>query len=135
MFRRQPRWFRFLGPHFLVDQNYGLATARDDLTDPRRFRRYWTTTSIAIGAVWLTTIAGAMSFGQTVPKDSPLSFAATCIYIALLVPNMTNRPDRHAASSAALTALVFAGFTDGLGVLAGVAVGVSIAALRKGGRS
>jgi predicted branched-subunit amino acid permease len=135
MFRRQPRWFRWLGPYFLVDQNYGLTIARNDLTDPRRFRRYWMTTSIAIGAVWLTTIAGAMSFGQTVPKDSPLSFAATCIYIALLVPNMNDRTDRHAASSAAVTALAFAGFTNGLGVLAGVVVGVSVAALHRGGRS
>jgi predicted branched-subunit amino acid permease len=135
MFRRQPRWFRLLGPHLLVDQNYGLATVRNDITDPRRFRQYWMTTSMAIGAVWLTTIAGAMIFGQTMPKDSPLSFSATCIYIALLVPNMKDRTHRHAASSAAVTALAFAGFTSGLGVLAGVLVGVSVAALHKVGRS
>jgi predicted branched-subunit amino acid permease len=135
MFRRQPRWFRWLGPHFLVDQNYGLTSARNDLTNPQRFRRYWMTTSTAIGAVWLTTIAGAMSFGQTVPKDSPLSFAATCIYIALLVPSMKDRPGRHAASSAALTALAFAGLTNGVGVLAGLIAGVFVAALLKGRRS
>jgi predicted branched-subunit amino acid permease len=135
MFRRQPQWFRLLGPHFLVDQNYGLTTARNDLTHPRRFRRYWMTTSMAIGAVWLTTIAGAMIFGQTIPKDSPLSFSATCIYIALLVPNMKDRTHRHAASSAAVTALAFAGLMNGLGILAGVVAGVSVAALHKVERS
>jgi predicted branched-subunit amino acid permease len=135
MFRRQPRWFRWLGPHFLVDQNYALTTARNDLTDPQRFRRYWMTTSAAIGAVWLTTIAAAMSLGQTVPKDSPLSFAATCIYIALLVPNMKDRLGRYAASSSAVTALAFAELTNSLGVLAGVVAGVSLTALLKGTRS
>jgi len=135
MFRRQPGWFRWLGPHFLVDQNYGLTTARNELTDPQRFRRYWMTTSMAIGAVWLTTIAGAMNFGQRVPKDSPLSFAATCIYIALLVPSMKDRPGRYAAGSAAVTALAFPQLTNGVGLLAGVAVGVFVAALLKGRRS
>jgi predicted branched-subunit amino acid permease len=38
-FRTQPRWFRWLGPHFLVDQTYALATARDDLDAPDR--RSW----------------------------------------------------------------------------------------------
>jgi len=135
MFRRQPSWFKWLGPHFLVDQNYGLAIARPDLADPKRFRRYWLTTSTAISAVWLTTIAAAMSFGTSVPENSPFSFAATCIYVALLVPNLKDRVGQGAASSAALAALVFGGLTDGLGVLAGVVAGVSVATVMKGKRS
>ena len=40
-FRHQPRWFRWLGPALLIDQTYLMVTARDDLAEPVRFRRYW----------------------------------------------------------------------------------------------
>jgi predicted branched-subunit amino acid permease len=135
LFRRQPRWFRWLGPHFLVDQNYGLVSARRDLAPPQRFRRYWLTTSLAIGAVWLTTISLAMTFAESLPQHSPISFAATCIYVALLVPKLDTRPGRAAAATAASTALVLGGVAHGAGVIAGVGAGVAVAALMTGPRS
>jgi predicted branched-subunit amino acid permease len=135
-FRNQPRWFRWLGPHFLVDQNYGLVrNAKRDLSDPTTFRRYWMTISTAIGATWLATIAAVMILGGAIPADSPLHFAATGIYIALLVPVLKGRPALAAAGSAALTAWTFVHVAPGLGILAGVAVGIGVAAtLEKGAR-
>jgi predicted branched-subunit amino acid permease len=48
-FARQPTWFRWLAPHFVIDQTFAVVTARDDLVDRARFRRYWLTCGAAIG--------------------------------------------------------------------------------------
>jgi predicted branched-subunit amino acid permease len=51
-FKDQPRWFRWIAPHFIVDQTYALVTGRPELAhDPARFRRYWLTIAGAISAV------------------------------------------------------------------------------------
>jgi predicted branched-subunit amino acid permease len=135
MFRNQPRWFRWFGPLFVIDQNYGLANARSDLADATCFRRYWLTTSIAIAVVWLGTIAGAMTFGGAIPAGSPLYFASVGIYVALLVPGLKDRAGIVAAGVSAVTALSLSGLSSGVGVLAGVIAGISIAALIKGKES
>jgi len=134
MFRGQPAWFRWLGPHFLVDQNYGLATARQDLDDPARFRRYWLTTSFAIGVVWLSVIAAAMNLGEAVPPGSLLTFSTVPIYVALLVPRLGERSARGAAGAAAATAMACAGLASGVGILAGVVVGILVSAVMGGRR-
>jgi branched chain amino acid efflux pump len=40
-FRAQPAPFRWLAPHFIIDQTYLMADARPALAG-RDFRRYWT---------------------------------------------------------------------------------------------
>jgi hypothetical protein len=37
--RHQPTWFRWLAPHFIVDQTTAVASARGALAAPARFRR------------------------------------------------------------------------------------------------
>jgi hypothetical protein len=50
----------------------------------------------------------------------------------IAVPNLKDRVGQGAASSGAVAALMFAGRTDGLGLLAGVVAGVSVATVMKG---
>jgi predicted branched-subunit amino acid permease len=124
-FRSQPGWFRWLAPHFLVDQTYMIATARDDLSSPQRFRRYWGTAGILLGAAWTGAMTVATLVGPIIPLDSPLTFAATAVFVGLLVPQLCERIARRPALIAAVIALIAAPLPHGLGLLAGVAAGIT----------
>ncbi len=103
-FQQQARWFRWFGPHLLIDQTFGLITARGDLTEPTRFRRYWLTAGSAIGALWLTaTVAGSL-LSAVLPAGSPLEVATPALFVGMLVPRLSDR--RAAGTAVAATVLV-----------------------------
>lgn len=129
-FRTQPAWFRWLAPHFLVDQTYVLATARDDLGDPRRFLRYWSTAGLVLGVGWTAAMAVPLLLGPIVPVDSPLTFAATAVFVGLLVPQLRERLARRPAVIAAIAALLASPLPNGVGLLVGIAAGITPALLR-----
>jgi predicted branched-subunit amino acid permease len=122
-FRGQPRWFRWLAPHFLVDQTYTLANERPELSGPA-FRRYWGTVGLILGAVWIGAMYLAVALGPVVPTDSPLTFAATAVFVALLVPRLRQHAARRPAAIAAVVALVASPLPHGLGLLVGALCGV-----------
>jgi predicted branched-subunit amino acid permease len=129
-FRPQPAWFRWLAPHFLVDQTYAIATARTDLDDVDRFRRYWLTAGVVLGVGWTATMGLALLLGPVVPVDSPLTFSATAVFVGLLFPRLRARVARRPAAIAAAVALVASPLPHGLGLLAGVLAGVAPSLLR-----
>jgi predicted branched-subunit amino acid permease len=122
-FRGQPSWFRWAAPHFLVDQTYTLANERPNLSGPA-FRRYWGTVGLVLGAVWIGTMYLAVALGPAVPTDSPLTFAATAVFVALLVPRLRHRAARRPAAIAGVVALVASPLPHGLGLLVGALAGV-----------
>lgn len=125
LFRRQPAWFRWLGPHFIVDQTYAIATARDDLHEPARFRRYWMTVGLALGLGWTAAMAAAVLAGPVIPSDSPLSFAATAVFVGLLTPRLRQQAARRPAVVAAVVALVASPLPNGLGLVLGALAGIA----------
>ena len=131
-FRDQPRWFRWLGPHFLVDQTFALATARDDLDDPVRFRRYWLVMGSLLALAWAGLIGVGMAVGPAVAVAGPaLLFAPAALFVSLLVPRLTGRPGLAAATTAAAVAgavTATGAVPAGAGVLAGAAAGVAVTA-------
>lgn len=130
-FRRQPWWFRWLGPHFLVDQTFAVALPRDDLDDPARFRRYWLTAGLVLGVGWTATMGAALLLGPAVPAGSALDVAAPALFVGLLVPMLRRPRARRAALVAAVVAVVAAPLPNGGGLLAGAVAGVVPALLRR----
>jgi predicted branched-subunit amino acid permease len=129
-FRPQPVWFRWLAPHFLVDQTYALATVRTDLADPVRFRRYWLTAGLVLGIGWTVAMSLALLLGPVVPADSPLTFAATAVFVGLLFPRLRARAARRPAAIAAVVTLLASPLPNGLGLLAGALAGIAPSLLR-----
>ncbi|HSK27121.1 MAG TPA: AzlC family ABC transporter permease [Jiangellales bacterium] len=124
LFRRQPRWFRWLGVHFIVDQTFMIATARTDLADPRRFRRYWLTVAAVLTVVWVVANVTGVLLGPVLPADSPLGFAVTSMFIGMLLMKLTTRPALAAAVAGASVAAATAALPHGLGVILGTLAGI-----------
>ena len=85
-FRRQPRWFRWLGPALLIDQTYLMVTARDDLAEPARFRRYWSCAGGLLIGCWVATVALGSVLGPLLPAGVPLDAAAVAVLVGMLAP-------------------------------------------------
>lgn len=124
LFRDQPVWFRWLAPHFLIDQTYALAEARPELGDPRRFRRYWLTAGFVLGVAWTAAMGGAVLLGPILPAVSPLDFAATAMFVGFLVPRLRERAARRPAFIAAGVAVLTAPLPNGGGLLIAALAGL-----------
>lgn len=123
-FRDQPRWFRWVAPHFIVDPTYALATGRSDLADPGRFRRYWLTVGSGLAVTWVgLTVLGAV-LAPVVPASTALDVAAPAMFLSMLVPQLRARPGRSAAAVGGVTAAAASPLPDGLGLLCGITAGV-----------
>jgi predicted branched-subunit amino acid permease len=123
-FRDQPGWFRWLAPHFIVDQTYAIASTRPDLVQPARFRRYWLTAGLVLGAGWTAVMAAAVAAGPIVPVGPALTFASTAVFVGLLVPRLRERTALRPAAIAAVVALVAAPLPHGSGLLVATLAGV-----------
>jgi predicted branched-subunit amino acid permease len=122
-FRDQPRWFRWLGPQFVVDQTYLLSNARPELT-ARVFRRYWTCLGAFVLVVWCGSIALGMLAGPVLPDLPHLGFVGTALFLGLLAPRLTSRPAVAAALTGGLVAAVMSCVRPELGIVCGAIAGV-----------
>jgi predicted branched-subunit amino acid permease len=135
-FRGQPRWFRWLAPHWIVEQTFALVTARDDLQDATRFRRYWLVLGSSMALAWAGLVALGVVAGPALAGATPvLAFAPAAVFLSMLAPRLTDRPALVAAGTAAVVtgALTVSGaLPAGTPVLIGGTAGVLAATLVQG---
>jgi predicted branched-subunit amino acid permease len=108
-FAGQPRWFRLLGPHSVVDQSYGMVTARaadGDLPDgdARAFRRYFATAGGLLTAVWTVSVGIGIVAGSLLPEGIPLDLVLPAMFVGIVVPQLKGRRDLALAAVAAAIA-------------------------------
>lgn len=122
----QPRWFRWLGPLLLIDQTYLMVTAREDLGDPARFRRYWLYAGGLLMTCWVAAVALGAALGPLLPPGLVVDTAGVAVLTGMLAPRL--KAPRVAV--VAFTALVVAAVVPGGGGLtAGIVAGVVVGAL------
>jgi 4-azaleucine resistance transporter AzlC len=122
-FREQPAWFRWLAPHFVIDQTYLLSSARPGL-DPRTFRRYWGWLGSFVLVVWSSSIAVGMLAGPVLPAMPHLGFVGTAMFLGMLAPRLTNRPAVAAAAAGGLVGAAVGVVRPELGIVCGAVAGV-----------
>jgi len=122
-FRHQPRWFRWVGPYFLLDQVFALASVRTELDDDE-WRRYYLTA----GMFFLTTWCGATTLGlfagSAIPASWRLGVAPAVMFAGLVVIALTNRPGAIAAVTGAVVCFASLGVPNNGGILIGAVAGV-----------
>jgi predicted branched-subunit amino acid permease len=127
-FRDQPAWFRWLAPHVLVDQTYALATARLELAEPARFRRYWLTAGASFAAVWIGSHVIGLLLADVLPEHPVLDVAAPALFIGLLVPQLRRSAPIVAAAVGAGVAAAASPLPQGVGLMLGALAGIAAAA-------
>jgi predicted branched-subunit amino acid permease len=122
-FRNQPAWFSWLGPHFLIDQTFMLASARTEL-DERAFRRYWGWLGTSVLVVWTSSIGLGMVAGPYLPSLPDLGFVGAALFIGMLAPRLTDRPSIASAVVGGLVAAGTGAIRPELGIICGALAGV-----------
>ena len=127
-FADQPRSFRLLAPHFIIDQTYLMASGRPELAGAP-FRRYWWWLGSIVLVCWTTSIVVGMSVAPGLPPLPHLTLVGTALFIALLVPRLTNIPAVIAAVAGGGVAAAVSLIAPALGIIAGAAAGMAAALL------
>lgn len=122
-FGSQPRWFRWLGPYFLIDQAFALSVFVLD-RPPASFRRYYLACGLTFWSVWQVSVALGLVVGPVIPADLSLSFAVPLLFLGLLLGVLRTTPAVAAAIVGAAVTLATLGLPNRAGILVGAAAGV-----------
>lgn len=122
-FGPQPTWFRWLGPYFLIDQEFALAIFRVD-DPPGSFRRYYLASGITFWCTWQVTVALGLVVGPVIPERWSLEFAVPLMFLGLVLGAMKAAPAVVAALTGALVSWLALGIPNRGGILAGTAAGI-----------
>lgn len=122
-FGAQPRWFRWIGPYFLIDQVFALTSIRTDLDDDG-WRRYYLTIAVFFLSTWCCVVTIGMFAGSAIPSSWRLEVAPPVMFAGLVVIALGNRPGVIAAATGALGCYATLGVPNNGGILVGAAAGV-----------
>lgn len=116
--------------YLLVDQAYALSVVRweqHQRTPGERFA-FYVAVAAPLWTLWqVTTVLGAV-FGNQVPDAIPLSFTVTLVFLAVLVPTVTDRPRLVAAVVGATVAVAARGLPANLALPVGAVCGIAAGA-------
>ena len=127
---------RLLGAYLLTDQAFAVAIDRFQRpATPDQRWWFYLGAAVTLWAPWqVSTVLGA-ALGTAIPEGVPLGFAVPLMFLALLVPTVSDRPTVAAALTSATVATLGAGLPSNLGMLlgavAGIAVGATVALTRQ----
>jgi predicted branched-subunit amino acid permease len=122
-FQRQPRWFRWLGPFFLVDQMFALSLLRME-DDPLDFRSFYLGAGATLFMMWNLVAAVALVIGPQVPASWNLGFAVPVMFLGLVVMGIDRWPKTMAALVAAAVSYLCGGLPNRSGLLVGALAGI-----------
>lgn len=122
-FQHQPRWMRWVGPFFLIDQVFALSLLQSDRS-PAEFRRYYLTVGLFFFVNWQWATALGMVVGPIVPESWQLGFAPAVMFFGLVIIGINQVPQAVAATVGGVVSLASAGLQDRLGILVGAIAGV-----------
>lgn len=118
---------RAAGAYLLTDQAYAVSIVefRRPMSADQRWG-YYLGAAMTLWLPWqLSTVAGVV-VGASLPDSVPLGFAVPLMFLALLVPAVTDRPTLAAALTSATVATAGATLPWNLGVLVGALLGIAV---------
>jgi len=121
-YRSQPRWFRWSGPYFMVDQIFALSVTRDDTPD--NWRAYYLGASLSAWVLWQVVTAAGILLGPAVPTGLEIGFIVPALFLSLTVPTLVRRPAVVAAVVGAVVAAATWQVPNRGGIIVGGVAGV-----------
>jgi len=116
--------------YLLTDETYAVAItryARDSQQSVSEYSHwYFLGCAFTLWSTWQLSTAVGVLLGATVPESWSLDFTLPLVFIAIVIPNLTDRPALLAAVSAGTTALLAAGLPFNLGLIVAAVVGIAV---------
>lgn len=125
-YQNQPRWFRVIGPFFLIDQVFALTAIKTEL-DRRQFRRYSMAAGLFFFTSWLIVTTAGVLLGASVPDNLGLEMAVAVMFAGMIAMSIQRLSAVVAAAAGAATSVLLLGLPNRLGLLVGAAAGVGAA--------
>ena len=122
-FNDQPRWFRWVGPFFLIDQLFALMSARTEIRGSE-WRRFYLSAGIFYFSSWTIVVTLGMLAGSSIPTEWRLDVAPAIMFAGLVVMGVANRPGIVAAVVGAVVCLLALDVPNNGGILVGAISGV-----------
>lgn len=122
-FNDQPRWFRWVGPFFLIDQLFALASVRTSMPADQ-WRRFYLSAGIFYFVSWTTIVTLGLVVGSSIPVEWRLDVAPAIMFAGLVVLGIANRPGIVAAVVGAGVCLLALDVPNNGGILVGAVSGV-----------
>lgn len=129
--RLSPLWKGLLA-YLLTDEAYAVtithynasSSASQHLEAAPHQHWYFLGAGLALWGSWQISTAVGIFLGTQVPSSWSLDFTLALTFIALVVPNIKDRPSALAALSAGVTAVLAYGLPYKLGLVAAALVGI-----------
>jgi predicted branched-subunit amino acid permease len=119
-FRAYPRHLRPLCSYLLTDQAYALTVAPEE----RPSVYHYLGIAGSLWAVWQVATVAGIALGRGIPPSWGLTFAVPLVFLAILVPTVTDRPRLVAALVGGVVAVLGGGLPFNLGLVTGALAGV-----------
>ncbi|WP_225741181.1 AzlC family ABC transporter permease [Halorussus halophilus] len=119
-----PRWKAALS-YFLTDQAYAVSLLEFE-NDPETSRRwYYLGVGIPLWVTWQAATIAGIVLGAQLPAGWHLEFAVPLVFLAVLVPAVTDRSTGAAAVVGGTAAVVAHGLPYNLGLVTAAVVGIA----------
>lgn len=126
-FRDAPTWWQFTAPHLMADPVYTLAAVRfPELPHEPARRSYYAGLGLTLFLGWCGMTAAGIVVGASLPRGVDLSVAVPLVFLALLIPTVTDRPSLAAAVAGGAVTIAADGLPFHLGLLVGALSGVAV---------
>ncbi|SIQ81868.1 4-azaleucine resistance probable transporter AzlC [Haladaptatus litoreus] len=121
--RQSARWKAGLS-YFLTDQAYAVSLMKFEQDEETNRRWYYLGVGVSLWVTWqIATVAGIL-LGASVPSGWHLDFAVPLVFLAVLVPSVTDRATTVAAVVGGVTAVAANGLPFNLGLVTAAVVGI-----------
>lgn len=123
----EPMRRRSVVAYLLVDQCFAMTVGRDQREPGPGWHRYgyYVGIGVTLWVLWqINTLVGAV-VGASIPDWLPLSAVIPFVFLAILVPAVTDRPTLSAAVVSGTVATLGAGLPANSGLLVGAVAGIA----------
>ncbi len=122
-FGDQPKWFRWVGPFFLIDQQFALVGPRTDMPADT-WRRFYLASGIFYFTVWTLTVTLGLAVGSAIPTQWRLDVAPALMFAGLVALGVSNAPGVVAAVTGGAVCFAALGVPNNGGILIGALCGI-----------
>jgi 4-azaleucine resistance transporter AzlC len=122
------RW-RLICSQLLVDTTFALAVTEYERSETTHRKAYYLGASLSIYVAFVSATAAGVAVGDQIPDGLHLDFAVPLLFLALLVPTISDEATSVAAAVGGFAALAAAGFPMNLGIVVAALLGVVAGAL------